>query len=133
MVCCGLTLAGCSTPERRISRQPELFASYPAETQELIRQGKVGIGFDEDMVWLAVGEPDRKWTRTDAAGVSEIWAFTRFETLDGAPLYRGGYHHVHDSLYPYFEYYPTRKAHDYFRITFSNGRVTAVDVDEVGG
>lgn len=130
-LCGALVLAGCASPERRISQRPELFDSYPAETQELIKQGKVGIGFDKDMVWMAVGEPDRVWVRTDASGESEIWAFTRFETYDGLPLYRGGYHRAYDGAYPYYEYYPARKAQDYFRITFSDGKVKSVEVDEL--
>lgn len=124
-----IVLTGCSSPAARISKSPELFESYPAPTQALIRGGKVGLGFDEDMVRLAVGEPDRKWERTDGEGETEIWAFTRFETADGLPLYRGGYHRAYDGIYPYYGLYPTRKAQDYFRITFRDGKVILVELD----
>lgn len=132
LVLAALTLAGCASPDKRIAKEPELFASYPPETQALIREGKVGIGFDEHMVWLAVGEPDRKWVRTDATGTHDIWAFTRFEQADGLPLYRGGYHRAYDGAYPFYDHYPARKSRDYFRVTFKEGRVVAVEVDEGG-
>lgn len=122
-------LAGCSTPASRIRNAPELFASCTPEQQALIKEGKVGLGFDEDMVRLAVGEPDNKWSRVDAAGESEMWAYTRFETADGLPLYRGAYHRYHDDAYPYYQYYPLRKSEDYFRVVFKAGRVVSVETN----
>lgn len=124
-------LTSCATPASRISESPELFASFPPEVQELIKQGKVGIGFDASMVRLAVGEPDRKWDRTDSEGKSEIWAFTRFEAVDGLPLYRGGYHRAYEGYYPHYEMYPARKARDYFRVIFKAGKVIAVESDSL--
>src|SRR4051794_23182954 len=37
--------AGCATPEARIQKNPEVFAKLPPNEQQLIREGKVGIGF----------------------------------------------------------------------------------------
>jgi len=79
-------IAGCASPEARIKQNPELFAKLTPEQQALIKEGRVAVGFDEDMVKLAVGEPDRKWIRTDAAGSSELWSYTMWESTGGQPL-----------------------------------------------
>ena len=44
-VLCAAFLFGCSTPESRIRRNPELFAQIPPAQQELIRKGEVALGF----------------------------------------------------------------------------------------
>jgi hypothetical protein len=63
---CGLViLTGCSTPESRIAKQPDLFNSLTPDQQQMIREGRVGIGFDMDMVKLALGDPDRVRERTN--------------------------------------------------------------------
>ena len=131
-----LFAAGCSTPETRIRENPEIFNRLNPEEQELIRQGKVGIGFDKEMVKLAVGEPDRIWTRTDANGSSESWSYTTYESADGFPLYRGFYHRYHyhhhfhgwrDPFYPYYLSYPSRREREVFKVVFNDGRVSSIE------
>ena len=125
-------LAACSTPATRIKRNQALFDSLPAAEQALIREGKVGIGFTPEMVLLAVGDPDQRWTRTDAQGKSEIWSYTTYDDLAGAPLYRGHYHHYMGG-YPFFydDYYRTSaRPREYFKVTFSGGKVAEVRQDE---
>lgn len=120
-------LAGCSSPETRIQRNPEAFARLSPEQQELVKQGKVAIGFDAEAVRLAVGDPDRTWTRTDAEGQSEIWTYTTYEDGAGHPLYTGWYHRYH---YPSAGYYlntPSRETREYYKVTFREGRVTTVE------
>ena len=43
-------LSGCSTTESRIAANPELFNSLTPDQQQMIRDGRVGIGFDQAMV-----------------------------------------------------------------------------------
>src|SRR5262245_45566136 len=81
--------AGCSTPESRIRQNPQLFAQLTPEDQELIRKGKVAVGFTGEMVRLALGEPDRFTTRESEAGSREIWHYVTYEMPTGTPLYRG--------------------------------------------
>jgi len=69
-------LVGCATPERRIRRNPELFASFPPDAQNTIRKGRAEIGFSRDMVAMALGKPRRVYTRETADGTTEIWAYT---------------------------------------------------------
>jgi hypothetical protein len=125
-----LCLAGCSTPESRIRQNPEVFARLTPAQQDLIRKGQIGIGFDQEMVQLALGEPDQVRTRTDASGVSEIWSYTTYEGTDGMILYRGWYHRYYyrgDPLYPYYLSYPYRREREHFRVTFRDGKVVSIE------
>lgn len=122
-------MAGCASPDARIKRSPEVFARLSPEQQDLVREGRVGIGFDADAVRLAVGEPDRFWTRTDASGVSEVWSYTNWRSEHGTPLYRGWYHRGL-SAYPYYMNDPARREQEYFKVIFGrDGKVSAVEQD----
>src|SRR5687768_13634383 len=76
---------GCSTPETRIRKNPELFAQLAPEQQDLIRRGQVAVGFNAEMVRLALGEPDRYTTRTDQDGMSEVWHYVTYDAPEGRP------------------------------------------------
>ncbi len=120
--------AACNTPDYRIKHNQELFAQLSPQDQDLIKQGKVAVGFTPDMVRLALGDPDRTYTRTDATGTNEIWAYTTYETDAGVILYRGYYHRYwRDPMFPYYGAYPYHRVHEYLRVTFTNGRVSAVE------
>ena len=123
-----LIAGGCSTPEKRIQENPALFNSLSVADQELVKQGRVGIGFTPEVVKLAVGEPDRVWQRTDAAGTSEAWSYTLWENTDGTLLYRGYYHQYYGGYYmPFYTAYPSRREKEYFRVSFKDGRVSSVE------
>lgn len=75
--------AGCSTPDSRIRKNPELFATFSPETQELIRSGQVDIGFTSDMVTMSLGTPNRIYTRQTGERILEVWSYTSsFTTTD---------------------------------------------------
>lgn len=67
--------AGCSTVDSRIAKNREAFSSWPAAVQDKIVVGKIDIGFTPEQVRVALGEPDRVFTRTTADGTSEIWSY----------------------------------------------------------
>lgn len=123
--------SGCSTPERRIEKELAFFNTLTTEQQELIKQGKVGLGFTPDMVRLAVGNPNQKWLRTDDSGESESWSYSHYYASDGAPLYTGIYHSHYRNLYPYYAapIYTGQTAREYFRVTFKDGKVTSIQQD----
>jgi outer membrane protein assembly factor BamE (lipoprotein component of BamABCDE complex) len=129
------SFAGCATPATRIRQNPEQFATYTPEQQDLIKQGKVAIGFDMDAVRLALGAPDRVRTRETNDGVSQIWSYVTYETTDGLPLYRGWYHRYYmwgDPIYPWYAGYPARREREHFRVIFDRtGRVSTIE-QEVG-
>lgn len=79
-----LSLAGCaSTPERRAQQHPEVFEALPPEVQENVMAGQVEIGYTPDMVFLALGAPDRKINRRTENEEREIWVYQgRFLTTE---------------------------------------------------
>lgn len=72
-------LVGCATPESRIKKNPELFNALPPAVQENVRQGRVDIGYSKDAVQLALGAPNRQYTRKTADRLTEVWSYTRDE------------------------------------------------------
>ncbi len=125
-------LAACSTPDARIKRNQAVFDALPPAEQALIREGKVAIGFTPDMVRLAVGDPDQRWTRTDAAGTTEVWSYTTYDNAVGRPLYRGYYHRYHPE-YPFFYddlYYRDARPREIFKVAFSDGKVSEITQED---
>jgi len=69
-------LSGCvSTPDSRIKKEPQLFASFAPDIQTQVQRGEIQMGFSRDMVRLALGRPARVHIRTDATGESEVWTY----------------------------------------------------------
>lgn len=121
---------GCATPETRIRKNPELFAQLTPEQQEMIRKGKVDLGFTAEMVRLALGEPDRLTSRKEAGGTSEVWHYITYTMPTGSPLYRGWYHRYYmwrDPIYPWYMDYDMRRENDRFSVIFKEGKVSALE------
>ena len=72
-----LILAGCTTrtPAQRIDRDRATFEAWPADVQRLVEAGRLAVGFDEDQVRMALGDPDDVSTRTTADGQSVVWTY----------------------------------------------------------
>lgn len=122
-------LAACATPDRRIKRNQEIVDALPADRQVLIREGKVAIGFTQDEVRLALGDPDQRWVRTDAQGSTEIWSYTTYDNAAGVPLYRGYYHRYYGG-YPYYYdtmYFNDARPREYFKVGFAGGVVGVIE------
>lgn len=125
----GIFLAGCATPQTRIQQNPAAFDRATPEQQELIKQGKVDIGFTEELVELALGVPDRTRERIDAKGKELIWSYVNYESDDGVILYRGWYHRGYwgGPHYAYFADYPSRREREHFRVVFRDGKVVEIE------
>lgn len=127
----GVVLAGCATPETRIRQNPAAFDRATPTQQELIRQGKVAIGFDESLVQLALGVPDRINERTAAEGKSVIWHYVDYETYDGVILYRGWYHRgFWGGPYAYYADFPNRRERDHFKVVFRDDKVALIEEEK---
>lgn len=68
-------LCGCSSPDSRIKEHASTFNRLSSEDQGKIRGGKVEVGYTQEMVLMALGEPDRRYSRTTSEGTSEVWAY----------------------------------------------------------
>ncbi len=71
----GIFGAGCSTVDSRIDKNRAAFNTWPPAVQDKVVVGQIDIGFTADQVRVALGEPDRIWTRTTADGTSQVWSY----------------------------------------------------------
>jgi hypothetical protein len=70
-----LVAAGCSTPESRVKKNEAAFNQWSPTVQENVRAGKVDVGYSQDMVRVALGDPDRRSSRTTANGTADVWIY----------------------------------------------------------
>lgn len=128
-----LAMAGCATPESRIREKPEVFNSFPPDVQSKVRTGQVDIGYSKDMVYIALGKPDREYTRTTAEGTVKVWSYTdRYTTTERQRITgdfrivdpQGGFRTTYDTVWADVDV-----SHEYekIRIEFKNGNVTAIE------
>jgi len=81
---------GCGTTPaaRRIEQHPELFAQLPPEVQSEVSRGSIALGHTPNMVFLALGRPDK--VESSADGQSFVWTYRNFypaATVVSEPLY----------------------------------------------
>ena len=128
-----LVTAGCSTPGYRISKNQELFDGFSPEIQVNVRAGKVDIGYTKAMADLALGPPNREYTRRTATGTTEIWSYTKSYTtsdrqrVEGTFRVRdsgGRYRTVSDSIWVDVD---KEHEYEYKRIEFVNGAIKAIE------
>jgi hypothetical protein len=79
-----LLTACASSPQTRIDEDQALFNSYSAHQQYLIRTGKIEVGFDQNQVRLAWGNPQRTREDTSTKGTQLIWEYTVLQPRLGA-------------------------------------------------
>jgi hypothetical protein len=124
-----LLLSACSTIDSRINEKSSVFYNLDSETRSKIAHGDVGLGFTPDMVYMALGNPDVKRQRSTADGTTETWIYrTYYDHFDGPYV---GYHrwgHWNRGFYRmYWKPVYRREASDDIRVTFRDGKVTAID------
>ena len=128
-----IALAGCATPESRIKEKPEVFNSFPPEVQSKVRTGQVDIGYTKDMVYIALGKPDREYTRTTAAGSFVVWSYTdRYTTTERQRITgdfrivdpQGGFRTTRDTIWADVDV-----PHEYekLRLEFKDDAVSAIE------
>ena len=129
-----LLLAGCaSTPAQRIEQNQTAFDSFPVAVQARIRGGQIDLGFQPEMVRIALGEPQRKLVRRTAAGDTDIWLYIdsvrRYDRqrvdIDGLSVSGpGGLRSMGGSAWINIE---QTMAFIRTRVEFQNGLVTAIE------
>lgn len=60
--------------------------SLSAEERELIEAGEIDLGFTEEMVEVALGEPDRRYVERTPEGETVTWAYHERGGLSGLSL-----------------------------------------------
>lgn len=132
-------LAGCQSVERRIQERPEAFYQLDRETQDKILQGIIDLGYTEDMVYLALGEPSEKRQRVTENGRTVTWIYnTYYDRYDGTQMV--GYHrrvYYDPLLRSYRIHYRPAFADTYreekeerIRIVFTDGKATVIEQAE---
>jgi len=131
LVGCLVLVSGCSTPETRIQKSPDVFARLNPDQQALVKAGRVAPGFDMESVKLALGDPDRIILHTDASGQHEVWHYVTYEDAQGAIIFTGYYHRrwgwggpFFYGGVPYYEGFPAR-IHDRILVVFDQNRRVA--------
>jgi len=84
---CLLALLGCATSKnQRITQNEALFNTYTPTERKLIRMGEVAVGFDQDQVRMALGDPSRETTVDTAAGKAIVWEYRELSPTMGVSL-----------------------------------------------
>jgi len=122
-----LFLASCSTPQSRIGDHQAEFDKFPPDVQQKISHGQVDVGFTEEMVRLALGEPDRRFTRKTEAGELDVWGYheRRARVSFGLGFGTGGRHSAVGGAVGMSS--SSDDPEERIRIEFRSGRVTAVE------
>ena len=121
---CIVIFLSCSTPDSRIRKNQELFDTYPPDVQDSIREGKVKIGFTEDMVRMALGNPNETAVNVTKEGEVHVWAYTKSTTGGGVSVGRSSLGRTRVGVGVSMGRAPQKK---YTAIVeFGNGRVSKV-------
>ena len=126
-------LAGCATPESRIKDNPALFASFPPDVQQNVRQGQIDIGYAPEMVTMALGKPDKVEVEKTAEGAHEIWSYTDTASTTEQQTYTPSPYVTDEDGDTKYKYrapvtVSSQKLQEYekLRVEFSNGKVVKI-------
>lgn len=134
-----LLLCGCSSVESRIKEKSASFYSLDGPTQERLKKGVVHVGDMTDMVYVALGKPDRVRERTTGEGTRTTWVYNTYcEEYQGTQVVGYRRRAVIDRrdgvIYSYYR--PVRAdvyeqhQEEYLRVVFVNGRVTVIEQED---
>lgn len=95
-------LASCvPTPTRRIASRPHAFEALSSRHQDLVKQGRIDRGMSKDAVWMAWGDPDRKYEGAIKGKRTERWDYISSEPVVSAGM---GFGYTRFRGYPYRGY-----------------------------
>ncbi|WFB36293.1 hypothetical protein P3T73_00760 [Kiritimatiellota bacterium B12222] len=114
-----MLLGGCATTEKRIKNNAEIFATYSPEEQALIRESKVGLGFSQKMVEIALGPPSYIYLQQSEESDQLIWSYTEDRPYHNqiAPIYNDTINGIN---------IVNTQEIEYMRVEFTDNRVTHI-------
>jgi hypothetical protein len=90
----GALLAGCSTVGSRVAAHRSAYDRWPPAVQQRVSAGQIDVGFTMEQVRVALGDPDRVFSRTSPTGAFEVWSYNdrgpRFSFGVGMGSFHGG-------------------------------------------
>lgn len=129
-------LSGCQSINDRIKQKPEVFAKADQVTQDKIKQGIIDLGFTEDLVYLALGQPDQKREALTPTGRTISWIYnTDYQRYDGTAfigyqrrVYYDPYLKTYRIYYQpaYAEIYKNEKE-ERIRVVFKDGKAVVIE------
>ena len=73
-----LAFTGCaSTPTDRIESHQAAFLTWPPDVQANVRAGIVGVGYTQEQVLVALGDPNSKTITGVPGNTVEVWQYHR--------------------------------------------------------
>lgn len=136
ILCLVATLVGCSTVNSRIQEKSAYFNTLDPQTQARIRQSVVHIGDTTDMVYIALGRPDRVREKASGKGQESTWIYnTYWDEYEGSHFIGYRRHAFFDPrLNAWRIYYEPMHAdfyqervEEYMRVMFKDGKVTTIE------
>ena len=73
-----LGLTGCDTFASRARQRSETFESLSPSDQHRLQRGGISVGDTQDMVYIALGNPDERRDITTADGTQTVWAYNNY-------------------------------------------------------
>lgn len=91
------------TPQSRIARNPQWFASLTPREKHLVEQGQLSRGMPPEAVLLAWGEPSRRYQGEQSGKPMERWDYTTREVDPWDSPFVGSFYDPYGP-YPYRGY-----------------------------
>jgi hypothetical protein len=136
LACLALVMTGCSTVDSRIKEKSAAYATLDPQTQARLKESVIRVGDSTDMVYIALGQPDRTRNKTTAKGQSLTWIFSTYTQQYEGSEYVGYRRHAffdRRTASWRIHYEPVRadiysdRVEEYMRVTFEDGKVTAIE------
>lgn len=113
-----LLLAGCATPstvQSRIQERNAAYDSFSPDIKELVADGRIKAGMDQNAVYIAWGKPDQVLQSGDQRGEFTTWVY-RGAFLEETRYWVG-------RRYPHLEHDYEPRSYVRAEIVFSDGKV----------
>jgi hypothetical protein len=129
-------ITGCSTVGSRIEEKSAVFNTLDPQTQTRLKQSVISVGDAPDLVYIALGRPDRIREIATGKGSDLTWIYTmNWQEYEGSHFvgYRRQSYYDSRAKVWRISYEPVRaeiyrdRVEEYMRVIFHDGKVTAIE------